>query len=355
MQSHSTWSVSLGRWGGVHVRLHMFFLLFAAFTLYLSWLPRAATDMTDLVWKAVGSLGILFASVVLHELGHYYAAIRLGGDGDDIVIGPLGGLTSMRPPREAPAEFVMHLAGPAVNLFFCLVCGTVLFIFPDPEHPGFPGILHPLAPQNLIDGASWCVGLKLAFWINWVLLLVNLLPAFPFDGGRALRAALSTLGTDDRSRRAAFLVGWIARITALSLLVVAWLYRADETRQLMPVWFSLVLLAIFLFFSAKHEQEHHSDSDADNELFGYDFSQGYTSLEKSSSPLEPAGFLERWLERRRKASLQRQRETEAEEERRVDDILVRLHEHGIDSLSDDDRSLLKRVSARYRQRNSETS
>jgi hypothetical protein len=89
-------------------------------------------------------------------------------------------------------------------------------------------------------------------------------------------------------------------------------------------------------------------------LFGYDFSQGYTSLERSTTRHEAqVGPITRWIQRRRQARFQRQREVEAEEERRVDDILVRLHTHGIDSLSDEDRSLLKRVSARYRQRNSE--
>lgn len=345
--------MSLGRWGGVQVRLHMFFLLFAVFTLYLGWLPRAHHGASDLVWKAVASLGILLVSVVLHELGHYAMAIRLGGGGDEILIGPLGGLAPMRPLDEASAECIMHLAGPAVNLSLCLLSGLALAISQDAREVSLLGLLHPLAPRNLIDGPA--VLLKLTFWINWVLLLVNLLPAFPFDGGRALRAGLSAAGTEEQRQRAAALVSWVATITSLLLLAVAWLYRRDETSPWVPIWFSLTLLAIFLFFGAKQERDRACDTDTDSDLFGYDFSQGYTSLEKSGVPRESGGFLQRWLERRRRAGLQRQREMEAEEERRVDEILVRLHEQGIDSLSAEDRWLLKRVSARYRRRNSQKS
>ena len=76
MRDQAIWSVSLGRWNGVQLRLHMFFLLFAAFTLYLSWREEPAA--ADMVWIAAGSLGILLVSVVLHELGHYFAAVRFG-------------------------------------------------------------------------------------------------------------------------------------------------------------------------------------------------------------------------------------------------------------------------------------
>ena len=351
MQSHTSWSISLpGRWGGLHVRLHMFFLLFAACTLFLSW-RVGEPGSSEFVWIAWGSLAILLVSVVLHELGHYWAAVRLGGGGDEIVVGPLGGLTSMRVPREPSAEFAVHLAGPLVNLAICMLCGGVLFFT---ARDRLLDLLHPLAPSGLIDGPVWLQAFKLCFWINWVLLLANLLPAFPFDGGRAMRAALSSLRPDAAARHAAFIVANLAKIAAIGLLILAWFVSDSQTNPTVPVWFSLVLLAIFLFFSAKHEEERAQESESDPELFGYDFSQGFTSLERSSPQSEEAaGPITRWLETRRKSRLQRQRASEVEDERRVDEVLMQLHEHGMASLSDDDRSLLKRVSARYRQRNSE--
>lgn len=352
MRSHTSWSIGLGRWGGNYVRLHMFFLLFAVCTLFLAW--QANDDPAgDLVWIAAGSLVILLLSVLLHELGHYFAAVRTGGDGDEIVIGPLGGLTSMRPPPDPYAECLMHLAGPLVNLTICLVCGAVLHLL----SPGSViGLLHPLAPVDLVEPASLVGTLKLTFWINWVVLLANLLPAFPFDGGRALRAALMGWWPDASPRRAALFVASLAKFAALALLVLAWVYGRflEKAPTPIPMWFSLALLAIFLYFSAKHEEDRVEEVESEDDLFGYDFSQGYMSLEQSSKLRPPhEGPFKRWLERRRREKLRRQSEIEQEEERRVDEILERLHEKGMDQLSHEEQLLLKRVSHRYRQRNSQ--
>ncbi|HJN12775.1 MAG TPA: site-2 protease family protein [Pirellulaceae bacterium] len=356
MRSHTSWSIGLGRWGGHHVRLHMFFLLFAVCTFFFAWQASQEPASHDLVWIAAGSLCILLTSVLLHEWGHYFAAIRTGGDGDEIVIGPLGGLTSMRPPPDPFAECLMHLAGPLVNLTICLVCGAALqFLSPG----SVMGLLDPLAPRDLVEQAGLIGTLKLTFWINWVVMLANLLPAFPFDGGRALRAALTGLWPDASPRRAALFVATLAKFAALALLVFAWLQgyyfgTAEKTTAQIPIWFSLALLSIFLYFSAKHEEDRVEEVESEDDLFGYDFSQGYMSLEQSSKPRPPHdGPFKRWLERKRREKLRRQSEVEQEEERRVDEILERLHDKGMDQLSHEEQLLLKRVSHRYRQRNSQ--
>ena len=358
MRSHTSWSIGLGRWGGNRVRLHMFFLLFAVCTLFLAWQASQEPGSQDLVWIAVGSVVILLASVLLHEWGHYQAAVRMGGDGDEIVIGPLGGMTSMRPPPDPYAECWMHLAGPLVNLLICVIAGAALQFFA----PGSVlGLLNPLAPRDLVEEAGVVGTLKLTFWINWVVMLANLLPAFPFDGGRALRAVLMGWWPDASPRRAAFFVSTLAKFAALALLVGAWVQgryysSAEAVPATIPLWFSLALLAIFLYFSAKHEEEWGDEPESEDQPFGYDFSQGYMSLEQSSKPSAPHdGPFKRWFDRRKQEKLKRQTEIEQEEERRVDGILARLHETGMDQLSVEERLLLQRVSHRYRQRNSHSS
>ena len=93
-----------------------------------------------------------------------------------------------------------------------------------------------------------------------------------------------------------------------------------------------------------------SDENSDD-LFGYDFSQGYTSLERSvGDKRESGGLLTRWLEEHRKARHEKKVATELAEDRHVDEILSRLHDRGIANLTPSERALLQRVSARYRQR-----
>ena len=348
MHDFSIWSLNLGRWSGIRVRLHAFFLLFAVGTIFLS----TRTGSGDMVW--IGALGILilFVSVLLHELGHCYTALRLGGHAEEIVIGPLGGLAPVSVPHEAQHELITSLAGPMVNFVIWLTVAPLLFLLSDHS---LMGLLSPLAPQNLVEGTPLVIGLKLTFWLNWVLVLVNLLPTFPFDGSGALRAILwPAIGYRD----AVVWVSRTAKIIALGFCVIAWwtygreLAGLEAEVTLVPSWVPLVLMAIFLFFSANHDVTKLDRAELDEELFGYDFSQGYTSLQRGEevSPDEREGLLERWRKRRREGKEQARQEKESTEERRVDEILDRLHKVGMNSLSEEDRAILHRVSARIRDR-----
>ncbi len=347
MYDSSVWSVSLGRWSGVRVRLHVFFLLWTVATVYASTLGGG-----DLVWVGALSMLILFVSVLLHELGHCYAALRLGGHADQIVIGPLGGLAPVSVPHEPRYELTAALSGPIVNFAICVAVAPLLFIW---SNDALLGLMPFLAPENLIEGTLFEVTLKLTFWINWILLLVNLLPAFPFDGGRVLRSILWPRVGD---RQAVVWVGRAAKLVALALCVAAWWMFVREPTDAaieaagVAAWVPLLLMAIVLFFSANHDVARRDRSEPDEEFFGYDFSQGYTSMQRGEelSPDEQVGLLEGWRERRREAKEKARQETEKVEERRVDEILDRLHKSGMDGLSDEDREILHRVSARFRDR-----
>jgi hypothetical protein len=141
----------------------------------------------------------------------------------------------------------------------------------------------------------------------------------------------------------------VSQLTGLELLASAWLVH--DTRFVYS-WAPLAILGVVLFFAARTEAAGGADSHRDDDPLGYDFSQGYTSLERdlTSSPKTDLGPVGRWLEERREARQERQRQIEEDEERRVDDILARLHITGLDGLSLEDRQILDRVSARYRSR-----
>jgi Zn-dependent protease len=296
------------------------------------------------------SLTALLICVMVHEIGHAWVTFRLGGFVDEIVLGPLGGLGMMRGLPDPRAELLAHLAGPVMNLTICVVCAPLLVAS---GHPPWGLFWPPLAPEGLLVGTPGVIALKLALWINWVLGLVNFLPAFPFDGGRAFRAFLLVRWPYIGRRAASLIVAGLAKVTAVAICFAAFVLRFEDTQSLVPTQFALILLAIFLFFSAKQEEQRgEAEAREEGTAFGYALSRAGARTDRPADGEAPetSGPLGRWLERRRTLRLQREREQEAEDERQVDAILARLHEHGMQSLSNADRALLERVSARYRNR-----
>lgn len=342
MSDTSIWSLHLGRWRRLHVRVHAVLVVVAVFALFLSTSqPQHAEPGMGLL-----AVAILFASVLAHELGHCCAAVRVGGSADHVVLGPLGGMRYPEVPRESQPELITALAGPLVNLAILLALLPMVVM----SDLSVPALVNPLAPDELIDGSWWQVALKLTFWINWVILVANLLPAFPFDGARMLRTLLWP-ALDYRT--AGLVVVRTSRLTALALVIFAWVLRDLQSAAVLPTWVPLVLVATLIYFSAQAEAMRLEQAEWDEELMSYDFSQGYTSLERTAEqPQRPAGSLKRWLDNRREGRRRRRQWLEQEEERQVDDILLRLHEAGMDGLSAKERALLHRVSARYRSRQS---
>jgi Zn-dependent protease len=383
MRDQAIWSVSLGRWNGVQLRLHMLFLLFAAFTFYLSWLyaqdlfvgepttlalerPIAAESgnatvaaqrqiepSLGIIFSALSCLLILFLSVLIHELGHVVAANRLGIRVDEMILGPLGGLGPAPPVPEPQHDLLMIAAGPLMNLGVCFLASLCLAI-----HGGVDllGLMNPVAPSEIIVGAPLIVAIKMTLWINWLLVLVNLIPAYPFDGGRALRAAILIVRPRLDPSRAVLIVAAAAKVIAVGLLIIAWIVRTDhpDPNSVVQTWFALVLLSIFVFFSARKAESVATAPTSEEAFLGYDFSEGYTSLERSGPKTftkpPQSSLLVRWWQHRREQRAQRQREIEAYEDGRVDEILLRVHEAGYESLTSEERALLRRASARYRSR-----
>ncbi|MES1213648.1 MAG: M50 family metallopeptidase [Singulisphaera sp.] len=331
------WNLSLGRWAGIQVRVHVFFLLLVLAALQLSWDDPHGELLVD----AAVALAILFASVLAHELAHCYAARRMGGRADQIMLWPLGGLISINLSHQPQEELVTAAAGPIVNLALCLATLPVLAL----KEVNLQALANPLAAPIAAEGMNWVYVVQLIAWINWLLFLVNLLPAYPLDGGRVLR---SLVWQRKGYRTAVIVVARVAKVTAFATWIAAWAVHAHYAHATWP----LLLLGILLFFSAKQETDRLQDRESDEGVFGYDFSQGYTSLERNfaSTARKSPGLLRQWLDGRREARRVRQKRTEEEDDRRMDEVLARLHEVGRDGLSDEDRALLDRVSARYRNR-----
>ena len=332
--------------GGLRVQLHASLLVAGVLMVYVT--TQANSGELDVSLYGLLAWVILLASVILHEVGHGLAAWRLGGSFDSILLGPLGGMLSPHVPREPQREVAVALAGPLANLLVMLVLGPPLLLSGSGVKLG-EILLDPLYPSAMLDGSPAIIGLKMAFWLNWLLVLANLLPAAPMDGGLALRSILwPVMGYRGCALHAQ--PQWNADRAVV-------MPDCDPGRRIwpcapFPLWLPLVLMAIFLYFSVRREAHRVDDEVGDDDLFGYDFSQGYTSLERPAATTHRnhPGPLRRWLEQRRQIRQRRLRELEAEEERRVDEVLIRIKQFGKESLSSDEQLLLQRVSARYRNR-----
>jgi len=169
------WSIRIGRFAGVDVYVHVTFLAL------LFWIV-AARFLQNYRWQDALSEGffilVIFGIIVLHEMGHALAARRYGVQTRDITLLPIGGVARMARIPDVPyQELVVALAGPAVNVI--IAAGLYLGA--------------SAADRLNIGHSSFLEGTFLTrlFWVNVILVVFNLLPAFPMDGGRALRALLA--------------------------------------------------------------------------------------------------------------------------------------------------------------------
>ena len=170
------WSLHLGRWLGIDVYLHITFLLLLAF---IGLSHGIADRSVDAALGGVLFFAGLFVCVLLHEYGHALAARRYGIATRDITLLPIGGVARLeRMPEKPWQEFVVAVAGPAVNVVIAAGLLAGLFLRNTWELPATPSV----TSGGLIER------LLLA---NVFLVLFNLLPAFPMDGGRVLRSLLA--------------------------------------------------------------------------------------------------------------------------------------------------------------------
>ncbi len=221
-----SWSFRIGRLFGIQVRLHLTFLPWIAFWAYSAW--KEAGDPTAAVHAAAALLA-LFACVLLHEFGHILMARRFGIRTHDVTLLPIGGVARMESTGNTPRqELLIALAGPAVNVVIAAFTALLLWRFPAPagglDLDGLQGDL----PTFLLAA-------------NIYLLLFNLLPAFPMDGGRVLRAVLSWRGDRARATRIAAFVG---RVMAVLFAAAGLFQHAGNL---------LFFIAIFIWIGAGRE------------------------------------------------------------------------------------------------------
>jgi Zn-dependent protease len=220
------WSLTIGSIAGTAVRIHATFLLF----LIWIWAAYYRQGGADAAWQGVIFITLLFLCVLLHELGHVFAARRYGIKTADVTLWPFGGIASLeRIPEKPMEELVVAIAGPAVNVVIAAVLILMLGATIDPQH---------LAQ---LDDPKISMIAKLA-GANIFLVLFNMIPAFPMDGGRVLRALLAIRLGFARATEIAASIGQGLAV-ALGLIGIF-------TNPM------LVVIAIFVFLAASGEAGH---------------------------------------------------------------------------------------------------
>jgi len=211
-----SYGIPLGRYFGINVRLHFTFLIYAFYRVQ---------ESHNFVLGLGFILGLYFC-ILLHEFGHALAARWCDGDATDILLWPLGGLAFVRPAFNPTAHLITTVAGPFVTLVLWLALAGMATVL------GRLG----MAP----------VGVLVFLWslssYNLFLLLFNLIPAFPMDGGRILRDSLWHWMSAEKATRIAV---WVSRVIAVFGAAFA-----IATGQ-----FFLLLFPVFIFLQAMHEQQ----------------------------------------------------------------------------------------------------
>jgi stage IV sporulation protein FB len=384
MRDPMSWALPVFRAFGIPVKVHVFFFII---TLGL-FIRQVATPGNPVAWQTVllFTVFLLFGIILLHEFGHCFGGRHVGGEANEILIWPLGGLAYVDVPHHWKAHTITAVAGPAVNVVLCVFCSLVLLVsgFLPNANPldnpyvaelknyrdgrvytseyGLmlykPGTAERVGPSDEIaaqfgntagigqavadaklDRALlpwWLVWIHRTFWLSWVLLLINLLPAYPLDGGQILQGLIWARSDFRRGMTVAGYSGYVVGV----LMLLAGI-AANEAL--------LLGLGIFMFYASWVRLRA---LDAEEGLYG-DFSQGYMSLERDEpQPPRPrrGNFIKRWLKARAARRMQREIEQRQAEDERMDELLDKIAKFGKDALTDEEKRFMERVSARYRNR-----
>jgi Zn-dependent protease len=213
MPSAGQGSIRLFRFAGIEVFLHWSWFLVAAFEI-----SGRARSYSSLTWNVLEYLA-LFLIVMLHEFGHALACRQVGGKADRILLWPFGGVAYVNPPPRPGATLWSIAAGPLVNVVLLPVLSAL-------------GILNrSLGWAEAMPNAH--VLLRAVWFINLGLLIFNLLPIYPLDGGQILRSLLWFVVGRARSLMAATIIGFIG--VAGFIILALWIHSA---------WFGV--LSIFM-------------------------------------------------------------------------------------------------------------
>jgi len=314
-------SVPLFTAWGIRVQAHAMLVLYVVLVLLFG-LGQGFTWQDRLL-----NVSLLFGIVLLHEFGHCFAARWVGGEADEIVMHPLGGLALAQPPRRPLPTFITVAAGPAVNVLICLISGAVLY--------ATVGWLpwNPLMGQSPAGWLGLSTLVHISFWIyaiSWMLLLFNLLPIFPLDGGQMVQSILWPKMGYYRSMLVALTTGIVGSGIGVAFGLATGSYM-------------LALLFVLLLMGNINGRRQLKAAGP------YAFAED--EVDYSASLFAHARHAKhRKLSKRRIRRAQKREAAERDEQDRVDAILAKVSAHGMASLTYFEKRALHKATERQRKR-----
>lgn len=337
------WSFCVGSAFGIDIRIHIAFILCAIVMISMeirAITPGSGVSTLQALVDGLGSYVILFVIVLLHEFGHCWGARHTGGEADEILLWPLGGLAAVRPPHTARAHMVTTIAGPMVNVMICVAAALVLTLWfgtigavPwNPIHPTWPSnpLLFPTTAQ------AW---LLRVYGISYFILLINLVPVFPFDGGRVVQAWLWPGKGYQASMEIATSTGMVGAV----VIGLVSLFLPDNN------WL-LLMIAVFGYLTCwqmrriAREQAHYGDH-SDGGEFAESLSYNH---ENSQGSAKRPGLIARYRIKRALKNAELERQAREQAARQVEEILRKVSQLGLEGLSAKERRILESETKRKR-------
>lgn len=313
---------------GIRVRMGASLIIVIALALLFSEMPQGLGVVNAMTFGVV-----LFGIVLLHEFGHCYAARKMGGEASDVLLGPLGGLAFVDAPNRPLPQLVTAVGGPAVNVIICAVTYAAMRLMAA-FIPHFSFTLNPLIVGGFYFYLAWIFDISLA------LLIFNLLPIYPLDGGRILQTLLWFKLRFYRASMITSVVGMVGSVLMFMYGIAFW-----------KSWYGLllVLIAADCFWNCfRFRAQLKADGSWGYEEEGIDYG---ASLWQPDEPKRKS----RRISRRVARKLRRQAEQEENEQAQIDAILSKVSAHGMHSLTWSERRALKKATERQRRREIEVS
>ena len=354
MKEDQSWSLGIGRWGNVTLRVHMLFLLAVIVVFGAEW-NVGATNQNFFSGTAAVTVMALLAAVLIHQTALAFGISCVGAEVQEIEIMPWGGSCVSDLDDSNPLAPFAHAAGLFANGMLFLMGFVLLY-----QTDQFTTV-NPFQPQRFDMNNSQVSALRIFSWVNFQIMLVNLVACHPFDGAKIVRSIIANFQlplTKYRTETAIMLIGHAFAFTLIGTGIVLMTRNYEPgIRATGPAWVVLLVAGVTLFFSARYsmivETSENEEPwiDHDHKEFAMMFDTMSTAEITHDDDRESFAYSQ-WLsekqEERRRFNIDR----EFEEDSWADRVLEKLHANGgdLECLTDPERGVLNRFSERVRRR-----